>query len=96
MQENKVETNTGEMATFTDGMIVIRMRPALNPLIKLGLLQPDAFKWVFAVGVELSECLQRLQNPQAMPTGDGVSTGSHLPHTKFKMTRPRLIGKLKK
>lgn len=96
MQKSKVETNTGEMATFTDGMTFIRMRPALNPLIKFGLLQPDAFKWVFAVGLELPECLQRLQDPDAMPSGDGVSKGSHLPDTKFKMTPPRIIGKLKK
>jgi hypothetical protein len=93
--EITVETNTGEVATFTDGSAVIRQRPTLNPLIKFGLLQPDTFKWVFAIGITLTECLQRSQNPGAMPSSDGEPVGSNLPTGRIKKSQPKLIGKLR-
>jgi hypothetical protein len=68
-----VKTNTGEVARFSDGTTVLRLRPETNsdhpnPFFKgihVGNLQPPHFKEVFMVGLTVFQVMVRLGDPEA-------------------------------
>ena len=94
-----VETNTGEVARFSDGTSVLRQQPETNkdnpnPYFKgihLGNLQAEVFKDVFQVGLTVFQVMIRLSDPEAGNASDGqlkfsLPANAKQDRTNFKFT----------
>jgi hypothetical protein len=94
-----VETNTGEVARFSDGSTVLRQLPETNtdnpnPYfrgIHHGNLQPPVFRDVFQVGLTVFQVMIRLSEPEAGTTSHGqlkfsLPADAKKTRTNFKFT----------
>jgi hypothetical protein len=94
-----VETNTGEVARFSDGTTVLRQLPETNkdrpnPYFKgihAGGLQPAVFKDVFQVGLTVFQVMIRLSDPEAGTASDdqlkfSLPANAKQERTHFKFT----------
>jgi len=73
----EVTKNTGEVAYFDDGTMLLRQRPT-GLLGITRIMQMDTFRYIFAVGTTLAESRQLLKDPDAPQGGDGRGVGRGL------------------
>jgi len=92
LDDAKIDKNDGETATFTDGSIVVRQRPASSTAVSVDysrVVPWDIFKKVFAVGLTAREINVGLQNPSST---DGTPIGSLTSGKKITTNQTQATG----